>query len=448
MSFSAYHGILSKNAEEERPLPTMMPGSLTKDLTLTVYNDGFALVKEVRMIPPLTDDQLVYYLDVPQQIETNSLQVKGLLVAELNYEYDLVDKFKLLEKYIGKEIKLVNKKTGEEKSYLLISAQNGLILEDLLTHEIIIDAEGELRLPELPDGLILKPTLVWRIREKTAEDTRVTYLTGGLSWDVDYVAQIRENDFDLTAWVTLTNNSGMTYTDATLKLMAGTVNRADEYRRDQMRFAVTEQMTMQAEHQAFADFHLYTIPEKVTVKDRQQKQVELFTAPQIESKIVYEVNSYQLHPTIYFTFLNKKENGLGVPLPQGRFKLYKENPIDGSTEFIGEDTIPHTAVNELVRIQSGEAFDITVESDIVDEYKNGVYVFEEVEYEVRNQKEEAIDLLINHSTSYGIYEVVKSTHEWVRKNGDIQLTVPVDAKSEAKVAFTIRYDRSRDVKVQ
>ena len=428
-------------------MPTMMPGSLTKDLALTVYNDGFAMVKEVRMIPPLTDDQLIYYLDVPQQIETNSLLVKGLLVAELNYEYDLVDKFKLLEKYIGKEIKLVNKKTGEEKSYVLISAQNGLILEDLLTQEIIIDAEGELRLPELPNGLILKPTLVWRIREKIAEDTKVTYLTGGLRWDVDYVAQIRENDFDLAAWVTLTNNSGMTYTDATLKLMAGKVNRAKDYRQEQVRFKLAEQVEMKLENQAFGDFHLYTIPEKITVKDRQKKQIELFTASQIESNIVYEVTSYHVHPTIYFTFLNKKENGLGIPLPQGRFKLYKENLKDGSSEFVGEDTISHTAVNELVRIQSGEAFDITVESDIVDEYKNGVYVFEEVEYLVRNQKEVAIELLINHSTSYGIFEVVKSTHEWKLKNGDIQLKVPVEAKSEVKVAFTIRYDRSRDVKV-
>ncbi|MET1014594.1 MAG: DUF4139 domain-containing protein [Paenisporosarcina sp.] len=429
-------------------MPTMMTGSLTKDLAITAYSDGFALVKEVRMIPPLSDDQLVYYLDVPERIETDSLQVKGLLVAELNYEYDLVDKVKLLEKYIGKEIKLVNKRTGEEKSYLLISAQNGLILEDLKTHEIIIDAEGELRLPELPEGLILKPTLVWRIREKTAEDTTVTYLTGGISWNVDYIAQIREYDFDLTAWVTLTNNSGLTYTDATLKLMAGTVHRAPKYHQNQIRATLADQVEMKSAQQEFADFHLYTLPEKVTVKDRQQKQIELFTAPQIKSNTVYEVNSYQLHPTIYFTFLNTKANGLGIPLPQGLFKMYKENPIDGSSEFVGEDILPHTAVNELVKIQSGEAFDITVESDIVDEYKNGIYIFEEVEYLVRNQKDEAIVLLINHSPSYGIFEVTKSTHEWKRKDGNIQLTVPVEAKSEVKVAFTIRYDRSRDVKVQ
>lgn len=428
-------------------MPTLMPASLTKDLALTVYNDGFALVKEIRTIPPLSNDHLIHYLDVPQLIETNSLQVKGLQVAELNYEYDLVDKFKLLEKYVGHEIKLVDKETGVERSFRLLSAQNGLVLEDLQTHEVVLDAKGETRLPALPDGLILKPTLVWRIREQTAEDARVTYLTQGLSWDVDYVAQIRENDFDLTGWVTLINNSGMTYQDATLKLMAGTVNRAPRRSDRNIVYSTMETYDAQPEHQAFADYHLYTLPEKVTVKNRQQKQVKLLTAYDIKSNTIYEVDSYSDHPTVYFTFLNEAANQLGIPLPMGRFKLYKENPRDGSSEFIGEDSITHTAVGELVRIEAGEAFDITVESDIVAEYKKDGFEFEEVEYYVRNQKDRSIELLINHSTSYGIFEVIESTHEWKRKNGDIQLVVPVPSKSEVKVAFTIRYDRMQDVKV-
>lgn len=428
-------------------MPTMMPASLTKDLALTVYNDGFALVREIRTIPPLSDDHIIHYLDVAQQIETNSLQVKGLQVAELNYEYDLVDKFKLLEKYVGRTIKLVDKETGVEKSYRLLNAQNSLVLEDLQTDEIVLDAEGEIRLPDLPDGLILKPTLVWRIREQTAEDTRVTYLTRGLSWDVDYVAQIRDNDFDLTGWVTLTNNSGMTYQDATVKLMAGTVHRAPRPMQKNIVYMQEETYQIQPEHQAFADYHLYTLPEKVTVKERQQKQVQLLSANQIKSKMVYEVDSYSEHPTVFFTFKNDSANGLGIPLPKGRFKLYKENPKDGSSEFIGEDSIPHTAVGEEVRIQSGEAFDITVESDIVAEYKKDSFEFEEVVYKVRNQKEQAIELIINHSTSYGYFEVIESTHEWTRKNGDIRIVVLVPAKSEVKVAFTIRYDRSMDVRV-
>lgn len=428
-------------------MPTIIPASLTKDLSLTVYNDGFALVKEIRTIPPLSGDHLIHYLDVPQLIETNSLQVKGLQVSELNYEYDLVDKFKLLEKYVGREIKLVDKETGVEKSFRLLSALNGLVLEDLQTHEIVLDTEGETRLPALPDGLILKPTLVWRIREQTAEDARVTYLTQGLSWDVDYVAQVRENDFDLTGWVTLINNSGMTYQDATLKLMAGTVSRAPIRTDRNVVYSTMETYDAQPDHQAFSDYHLYTLPDKVTVKDRQQKQVKLLTAYNIQSTTIYEVDSYNTHPTIYFTFLNEVNNGLGIPLPKGRFKLYKENPKDGSSEFIGEDSIPHTAAGETVRIEAGEAFDITVESELVAEYKEDGFEFEEVEYNVRNQKDQSIELLINHSTSYGYFEVIESTHKWKRKNGDIQLIVPVSAKSEVKVAFTIRYNRMQDVKV-
>lgn len=427
-------------------MPTNIPASLTNDLALTVYNDGFALVQEIRSIPPLSDDHLVYYTDVPERIESNSVQVKGLKVTELTYEYDLMDRLKLLEKYVGHEVRLINKKTGEDKTYLLLDVQNGLVFADRLTREIVLDAEGEIRLPDGPEEVMLKPTLVWRFKEQTAEDLRVTYLTRGLSWDADYVAQIRENDFDLTGWVTITNNSGMTFEEAKVKLMAGTVNRAPMLRQKTMAFEqnVSE---MEPERQAFGEYYLYTLPERLTLTNRQQKQVQLFSAYQIKSHTVYEVDAYSDHPTVYFTFRNDASNGLGFPLPRGRFKLYKENPKDGSSEFIGEDFIPHTAVGELVRIKSGEAFDVTVESDVVAEYKKDGYEYEEVVYLIRNQKDQPIELIINHSTSYGIFDVVESTHTWKRKDDDIQIFVPVPAKSEVKVAFTIRYDRRQDVKV-
>lgn len=377
-------------------MPTIMPASLTKNLALTVYNDGFALVQEIRTIPPLSEDDLIYYLDVPQLIESNSVQVKGLKVMEFTYEYDLEDRFKLLEKYVGEQIRLVNKKTGEEKGYILLSAQNGLVLADLLTQEIVLDAEGEIRLPDGSEEVMLKPTLVWRFKEQTAEDSRVTYLTRGLSWDTDYVAQIRENDFDLTGWVSLKNNSGIVYQDAKMKLMAGTVSRAPSRMQKTILY---EQNSLEPERQAFADYYLYTLPEKLTLKNLQQKQVQLLSGYQIKSHTVYEVDAYSDHPTVYFTFLNDAANGLGIPLPRGRFKLYKENPKDGSSEFIGEDFIPHTAVGELVRIKSGEAFDITVESEVVAEYKKDAYEYEEVVYLIRNQKDQEIKLIINHSTS-------------------------------------------------
>lgn len=428
-------------------MPTNIPASLTKDLALTIYNAGFALIQEIRSIPPLSDDHIIYYSDVPQRIESNSVQVKGLKVIELTYEYDLMDRLKLLEKYVGHQIRIVNKKTGEEKTYLLLSVQNGLVLADMLTREIVLDAEGEIRLPDGPEEVMLKPTLVWRFEEQTAEDVRVTYLTRGLSWEADYVAQVRENDFDLTGWVTMTNNSGMTFDDATIKLMAGTVNRAPIRMQKTMSFEQSAMAEMEPERQAFGEYYLYTLPERLTLENRQQKQVQLFSAYKIKSHTVYEVDAYSAHPTVYLTFRNDAENGLGFPLPRGRFKLYKENPKDGSSEFIGEDYIPHTAAGELVRIKSGEAFDVTVESDVVAKYKKDGYEYEEVVYLIRNQKDNPIELIINHGTSYSVFDVVESTHTWKRKDNDIQIFVPVPAKSEVKVAFTIRYDRRKDVKV-
>ncbi|MGB5945190.1 DUF4139 domain-containing protein, partial [Paenisporosarcina sp.] len=226
---------------------------------------------------------------------------------------------------------------------------------------------------------------------------------------------------------------------------AGTVNRAPSRLQKTILY---EQNSLEPERQAFADYYLYTLPEKLTLKNHQQKQVQFLSAYQIKSHTVYEVDAYNDHPTVYFTFLNDAANGLGIPLPRGRFKLYKENPKDGSSEFIGEDFIPHTAVGELVKIKSGEAFDITVESEVVAEYKKDGYEYEEVVYLIRNQKDQAIELIINHGTSYGIFDVVESTHTWKRKDDDIQLFVPVPAKSEVKVAFTIRYDRTHDEKVK
>ena len=229
--------------------------------------------------------------------------------------------------------------------------------------------------------------------------------------------------------------------------MAGTVNRAPMLMQKTMAFEQNAMSEMEPERQAFGEYYLYTLPERLTLNNRQQKQVQLFSAYQIKSHTVYEVDAYSDHPTVYFTFRNDAANGLGFPLPRGRFKLYKENPKDGSSEFIGEDFIPHTAVGELVRIKSGEAFDVTVESDVVAEYKKDGYEYEEVVYLIRNQKDQPIELIINHGTSYGIFDVVESTHTWKRKDDDIQIFVPVPAKSEVKVAFTIRYDRRQDVKV-
>ncbi|WP_076757319.1 DUF4139 domain-containing protein [Edaphobacillus lindanitolerans] len=215
-------------------MPADITGNDVISRTLTVYNDGFALVREERKLPSFPADGVLRYLDVPERIETESIVIEGVGIRELNYEYDLVDKNKLLEKYIGLELSVADRKSGEIRRFRLLGAQNGLVMENAETGEIVLDPEGEIRLPGLPGGLILRPALVLHAfpAEGSGGSVRVSYLTGGLSWETDYVISLPAEtgggeDFRLTGWMTLNNDSGMAFDDAKLRMVAGTVNRAD-----------------------------------------------------------------------------------------------------------------------------------------------------------------------------------------------------------------------------
>ncbi|MGM9920037.1 MAG: DUF4139 domain-containing protein, partial [Bhargavaea sp.] len=214
-------------------MPADISGKDALSRALTVYNDGFALVKETRKLPEFPADGVLRYLDVAQRIETESILVEGLDIREMNYEYDLVDKNKLLEKYIGRELTIVDPESGKRSRYRLLSVANGIVVEDLETGEIVLDPKGQVRLPELPGGLILTPALVWHAARTMSDEVRVSYLTQGMSWETDYVIALpAETDgketFSLTGWMTLRNESGMTYEDAVLRVLAGEVHRAEE----------------------------------------------------------------------------------------------------------------------------------------------------------------------------------------------------------------------------
>ncbi|MFC7364324.1 MULTISPECIES: DUF4139 domain-containing protein [Bhargavaea] len=426
-------------------MPADISGKDAVSRALTVYNDGFALVKETRKLPEFPADGVLRYLDVAQRIETESILVEGLDIREMNYEYDLVDKNKLLEKYIGRELTIVDPESGKRSRYRLLSVANGMVVEDLETGEIVLDPKGQVRLPELPGGLILTPALVWHASRTTSDEVRVSYLTQGMSWETDYVIALpAETDgketFSLTGWMTLRNESGMTYEDAVLRVLAGEVHRAEEPDRFILYSAVEERGM--PEHESFADYHLYTIPGTVTIKDRQQKQVRLIGAEGAAGRTIYEIGPYDRNPAIYFEFGNTEAAGLGFPLPQGTVKFYRNNRTDGTAEFVGEDRIGHTAKGERVRLQLGQAFDITVDSGLTSSRKEGRYDLESYMYAIRNAKDVPVTVIIRHPVHERHWDIAESDHPAEREFGDVLIPVTVPAGKEETVRFTLRIDRS------
>ncbi|GKV56169.1 DUF4139 domain-containing protein [Sporosarcina sp. NCCP-2222] len=422
-------------------MPTPITTANATACSLTVYNDGFALVKDTRKVPEISEDDMVHFTEVARRIETDSIIIEGMDVSELEYSFDLLDQQSLLEKYVGREVKVYGSLDRDGRLYMLLRPGNPLVLQDVETGEIVLDPRGEIRFPENPDGLHAKPTLVWKVAEKRESEVCVSYLTDGVKWEADYVISLHGDKFDLSAWLTMTNVSGVAFKDANLRLISGTLNKAGN--EDQK--TGNQELSPKGggkQSDSFSDFHTYTFPTPITLENRQQKLLRLLSSAGSKAQTIYEVNNQSSNPDIYIEFENTEENGLGFPLPEGTFKMYRTNPVDGSAEFIGEDRIKHTEVNKKVRLKSGEACDIKVESKESGKYKEGGYEYTEYQYKIVNTKGEPIEALIRQQVPGRLWTVDESSHEWEKKQNNILLPVNVAVDQEETVKFTIRHDRS------
>ena len=306
----------------------------------------------------------------PTSVHLKSLtDPTALRILEQNYEYDLLTSAKLLEKYVGKKVRLYQSNGAYQDATLL--STNGPIYE--INGQIHMGHSGQVVLPALPENLVSKPTLVWLLRNAKAAAQRVeaSYLTGGISWKADYVMIINAADTrsDLTGWVTIDNKSGSTYTNAALKLVAGDINRASDRRREGrlMELAAKAASVDNAERdfksEGFFEYHLYTLDGRTTVKDNQTKQLALMSAADVpvDKHFIYygAVDYYRTQygvpmsnqkVGVYLELKNSKENRLGVPIPKGRVRVYKADS-SGSHQLIGEDWVDHTPKDEKIKIR-------------------------------------------------------------------------------------------------
>jgi hypothetical protein len=428
---------------------------------VTVYNSNLGVVKETKKIE-LKDGVGEYsYPGVASEIDPTSVKLNSadgsFNVLEQNYQYDLVSKQKILEKYLGKKItgyKVMGNQKEPVDGTLLSTEGDELVLQkDDGSLEIV--SVNDLMLPTLPEGLIVKPTLDWLVSNEGAGSkiAELSYMTGGVSWSAYYVLVTNNDDnrMDLNGWVTINNNAGTTFKDATLKLVAGDVNRVTQpsYQNDMMyeSKAMSAGASQFAEQQLF-EYHLYDLQRKTTLNDKEQKQISLLSAQNagVEKEYVYSTSggwySYGSSNTkvqVKLNFNNSQVNGLGMPLPKGKVRVFKAD-TEGKLQFLGEDQIDHTPKDETLRILVGNAFDIVGERKQVSVKDLGC------QYEVtwsdtlRNHKSEDIKVTVLESASWD-WTITSENYPHIKEsNQKIRWNIPVKANGESTLTYTIRYN--------
>lgn len=437
-----------------------------KEIFLTVYNSNRALITEERNVDFLSSGKFfLNFIDVPSTIMSQTLSFKvkegkELNLLEQNYEYDLLSPQKLLEKYLGKEVILVqnvienNTTTIKKTKAKLLSTNNGTVWE----------AEGKilsnptysyLEFPTVPENLYAKPTLVILLEgEKGKRTIESSYLATGMNWICDYVLSLNEKGEkgDLTGWVTLTNNSGRAYKDANLKLIAGDVKTIEK--RETMGYQEEERMLkMKApsfEEKAFFEYHLYTMKRKTTINNNQQKQIELLEGKNIPIEKEYLLRGEKWYYTQRYTdeqtqkievllkFKNEEKSNLGIPLPKGIVRVYQKD-TDGSNQFIGEDLIDHTPKDEIIKLSVGKAFDIVSERKQKD-FKTISSCVYEMEYEIviRNHKEEDITVKVIEPIG-GDWTMLANSHPYEKDQAfQVIFNVKVPKNGESKLIYKVR----------
>lgn len=450
-------------------LPVELFAADGNDVSVTVYNSNFGVIKEQRTMDFEKGINTLKFTDVAASIDPTSVSFQCLSapgkisILEQNYEYDLVGTYSLLDKYVDKVVIISIKGSGAEGSstvegVLLAARDNHLIIKDEngLIQIISQDCIKNISLRSLPEGLVTRPTLVWLANSETkgGEKCQVTYTTDNISWKADYSAILNADDnaLDFSGWVTIDNKSGAAYKNAKIKLIAGDVRRIAPpqlFMKNDMLYTARTAMAEAAgfEEKPFMEYHLYTLGRLSTINNNQTKQIE-FIAPveNIPAKKIYlyEPQKDQKKVQIKFEFENKKELGLGIALPQGKVRVFKKDS-DGSLEFVGEDQIDHTPNKEKLSLYIGDAFDITAEYKVTDSKVSGSSTgiqtgrWEKRSVELRNRKDSAVTIFVDEKFSPWVnWKIENATHPQIKKDATTaRFTVEIPADSTATLEYSV-----------
>ena len=436
-------------------------------IAVTIYNSNLALIRDQRKVDLKAGENELAFIDVSAGIRPEtallSAQGGGLTVTEQNFDFDLLTPQKLLEKSVGSTIRVfrTNPTTGadtSEDAKVLSVAEGQVVLQ--IGDRIETAIPGRLVFSAVPANLRARPTLVTKALSDKAGPTTValSYLSHGLSWQADYVASLStdEKTIDLNGWVTLTNQSGVTYKDAKLQLVAGQVNQVQEMmKRDMVMGAVAQAMPAaprMTEEQAF-EYHLYRLDTPTTIKENQTKQVALMAAGGVPVTKQYLITdaanvwgrystsfggAERVNATVKLKFVNDEKSKLGMPLPKGIVRVYKADS-QGEAVFVGEDSIDHTPKNEDVDLTLGEAFDITARAKQTDFERISDRVYEnEYEVEIKNAKSEKVTVDVREAVP-GDWKMIQETQ--THKKLDAHTAgwlIDVPAEGSAKLTYRVR----------
>ncbi len=437
-------------------------------VTVTVYNNNRGLVRDVRSIQLPAGSGELRFMDVaahilPVTVRARSLARNGgFTIVEQNYEYDLMDANRLLDKYVGKEIRIIDPECNDRErtcgavNALLLSNNRGQVFR--IDGKVYLGYPGIRVLPKLPEELIATPTLTWKYRNRQTKPQliEVTYLTGEMNWKADYVLALNKTDTlaDLSGWVTIENRSGSTYIQAALKLVAGNPNRVTPRKRA-VAYGLEETAVAAAppafSESALFEYHVYNLQGQTDLKNKQTKQIKLLDASpvKIEKKLQVHGGAHfarrshgrtpnRIPVAVYIRFSNTAGNKLGRPLPAGIVRLYKAD-TDGSVQFIGEDRVAHTPKKETLNLRAGEAFDVVAERVQTDYRKLSPQQHESAwKISFKNHKPEDIVVeVVETLPANG--RIVKSSHPYEKKDAfTVQFSIPVARDGEAVCTYRVR----------
>lgn len=468
---------------------TLRPGAVPPEL----YRNGgpgqnvpgYAMVRSERELTFKSGRNTVRFTDVAALIDPTTVlfesltDTKGTTVVEQNFQFDLVNTQRLLHKYVDRAISVDQVRGDSVESFrgTLLSVSGGLTLRREDGSIQILPHNAGIRLPELPGGLITRPTLVWDVAAARSgmHRTRVSYQTGGITWWADYNVTYEDGahanacKIDIGAWVSIVNQSGAGYPDARLKLVAGDVQRVappGQVRRAPMaaRAMAQEDRAEGFQEKGFFEYHLYTLGRTTTIPDNSTKQIELFPAARgvpCEKTLVYYglAPAYGFGPNpitdrnygtqsnkkvdVYLGFENAKENNMGMPLPSGRVRVNKLDRADTTLEFIGEDKIDHTPRNEKVLIKMGSAFDVVGErrqvNFSIDTSRRTMT--EEIEVKLRNHKRESVTVIVKENLYRWVnWQITSKSHDFKKQDArTVHFPLKVAADGETILRYTVHY---------
>ncbi len=457
---------------------TEKPSTLAEQqsVAVTIYNENLALIKDTRKVMLDLGQNRLALREVsgnmrPETALLRSLSNPGsLTLLEQNFDFDLLTPAKLLEKYVGREVRVfrMNPRTGVEsaETATVLAANGGVVLK--IGDRIETGLPGRIVYDGVPSNLRDRPTLVSELHSGRAgqQTVELSYLSAGLSWKADYVAELNANDsaLDLNGWVTLTNRSGTAYPNAKLQLVAGDVNRV----RDEMRLAAKAQRAMASEAAAprqdmaqeqLFEYHLYTLQRPTTIADNQAKQVALLGAQgvPVAKELLLQGTDYYYRSSVgnigqkmkvgvFVQFANKETAKLGMPMPKGVVRVYKKDSA-GNAQFVGEDRIDHTPKNRDVRLKLGEAFDVTADKKQTDFKRNAPYsrwnyvVESAYEIALHNAKKAPVTVTVREPVP-GDWQMLEQSHKHAKVaagTAEWKVEIPAEGTTTLKYRVLVRY---------